>query len=48
VERGPRALKVLGVGGRGRSTWNVYDIRGVVEEVLAPGTSSPHPGCSRN
>ena len=29
-----RAVKVLGAGGRGRSTWNVYDIRGVVEEVL--------------
>jgi hypothetical protein len=29
-----RAVKVLSAGGRGRSTWNVYDIRGVVEEVL--------------
>lgn len=34
-ETADRALKVLGAGGRGRSTWNVYDIRGVVEEVLA-------------
>lgn len=30
-----RAVKVLGVGARGRSTWNVFDIRGVVEEILA-------------
>ena len=29
-----RAVRVLSAGGRGRSTWNVYDIRGVVEEVL--------------
>lgn len=29
-----RALAVLGAGARGRSTWNVYDIRGVVEEVV--------------
>ena len=34
-EAADRAVKVLSAGGRGRSTWNVYDIRGVVEEVLA-------------
>jgi len=34
-EAADRVLKVLGAGGRGRSTWNVYDIRGVTEEVLA-------------
>ena len=38
VDRGAvaaRALAVLGSGARGRSSWNVYDARGVVEEVLA-------------
>ena len=30
-----RALAVLGSGARGRSSWNVYDARGAVEEVLA-------------
>jgi conjugative relaxase-like TrwC/TraI family protein len=30
-----RALAVLGTGANGRSTWNVYDIRGAVEETLA-------------
>ena len=34
-EAADRVLKVLGAGGRGRSTWNVYDIRGVTEEVLS-------------
>ncbi|HZM66305.1 MAG TPA: AAA family ATPase [Nakamurella sp.] len=34
-EAADRVLKVLGAGGRGRSSWNVYDIRGVTEEVLA-------------
>lgn len=29
-----RVLAVLGAGARGRSTWNVYDVRGVTEEVL--------------
>lgn len=29
-----RVLAVLGAGARGRSTWNVYDIRGVAEEVI--------------
>ena len=43
-EAADRAVKVLGAGGRGRSTWNVYDIRGVVEESpRRPATSSPHP-----
>lgn len=30
-----RALAVLGNGARGRSTWNVFDVRGAVEEVLS-------------
>lgn len=32
-----RVVRVLSAGARGRSTWNDYDIRGVVEEVLAAG-----------
>ena len=34
-EAAERTVKVLAAGARGRSTWNVYDIRGVVEEILA-------------
>jgi exodeoxyribonuclease V alpha subunit len=30
-----RALAVLGTGANGRSAWNVYDVRGAVEETLA-------------
>lgn len=30
-----RAVALLGTGARGRSTWNTYDVRGVVEEVLS-------------
>lgn len=29
-----RVLAVLGAGARGRSTWNVFDVRGVTEEVI--------------
>lgn len=29
-----RVLAVLGAGARGRAAWNVYDIRGVAEEVI--------------
>ena len=43
-EAADRALKVLGAGGRGRSTWNVYDIRGVVEEILAARNIVAPPG----
>jgi exodeoxyribonuclease V alpha subunit len=34
-EAAQRVVKVLAAGARGRSTWNRYDVRGVVEEILA-------------
>src|SRR5664280_100939 len=43
-EAADRVLKVLGAGGRGRSSWNVYDNRGVTEEVLAARRT---PRCRR-
>jgi len=42
-EAADRVLKVLGAGGRGRSTRNVYDNRGVTEEVLPARKVIPPP-----
>ena len=43
-EAADRVVKVLSAGGRGRSTWNSYDIRGVAEEVLSARNVIAEPG----